>query len=221
VLAYRAELAPAALTRGAARLRRSGGLVEIDLGPLDRDDVAALVLMGAPVRPDAGAVARIAALAQGNPFFLLELAGHVGAGGSLMVGPTVWDAVTERFIDLDDGAVEMLKRLAVAGDDLDPVSVVALTGLPEREAFALLDLALGTGTLVVSGAGYRFRHELVRQALVEAVPPHRRIAIHRDAARGLAAGGGQPARVARHWLDGGRPDEAVDWLLAAARQAVV
>ena len=138
-----------------------------------------------------------------------------------MVGPTVWDAVTERFIDLDDGAVEMLKRLAVAGDDLDPVSVVALTGLPEPEAFALLDLALGTGALVVSGAGYRFRHELVRQALVEAVPPHRRIAIHRDAARGLAAAGGQPARVARHWLDGGRPDEAVDWLLAAARQAVV
>jgi len=220
VLAYRAELAPMALTRGTARLTRSGGLVEIDLGPLDRHDAAALVVMGAPARPDAGAVAQIAALAQGNPFFLLELARHVDAGGSLTVGPTVWDAVTERFIDLDDGAVGMLKRLAVAGDDLDPVSVVALTGLPEREAFALLDLALGTGALVVSGAGYRFRHELVRQALVEAVPPHRRIAIHRDAARGLAAAGGQPARVARHWLDGGRPDEAVDWLLAAARQAV-
>jgi DNA-binding SARP family transcriptional activator/tetratricopeptide (TPR) repeat protein len=220
VFAYRTELAPVALTRGTARLTRSGGLVEIDLGPLDRDDAAALVVMGAPARPDAGAVAQIAALAQGNPFFLLELARHVDAGGSLTVGPTVWDAVTERFIGLDDGAVGMLRRLAVAGDDLDPVSVVALTGLPEREAFALLDLALGTGALVVSGAGYRFRHELVRQALVEAVPPHRRIAIHGDAARGLAAAGGQPARVARHWLDGGRPDEAVDWLLAAARQAV-
>jgi len=220
VLAHRAELAPTALTRGTARLRRSGGLIEIDLGPLDRDDAAALVVMGAPARPEAGAVAQIAALAQGNPFFLLELARQVDAGGSLTVGPTVWDAVTERFVDLDDGAVEMLKRLAVAGDDLDPVSVVALTGLPEREAFALLDLALGTGALVVSGAGYRFRHELVRQSLVEAVPPHGRIAIHRDAARGLTAAGGQPARVARHWLDGGRPDEAVDWLLTAARQAV-
>jgi tetratricopeptide (TPR) repeat protein len=178
------------------------------------------VVMGAPARPDAGAVAQIAALAQGNPFYLLELASHVDAGGSLAVGPTVWDVVTERFIDLDDDSVEMLKRLAVAGDDLDPVSVVALTGLPEREAFALLDLALGAGALVVSGAGYRFRHELVRQALLEAVPPHRRIAIHRGAARGLAVAGGQPARVARHWLDGGCPDEAVDWLLAAARQAV-
>ena len=50
VLAYRAELAPTALTRGTARLRRSGGLVEIDLGPLDRDDAAALVVMGAPAR---------------------------------------------------------------------------------------------------------------------------------------------------------------------------
>jgi DNA-binding SARP family transcriptional activator/tetratricopeptide (TPR) repeat protein len=220
VLAYRDELAPTALTRGTAPLRRSGGLVEIDLGPLDRDDAAALVAMGAPAPPDARAVAQIAGLAKGNPFFVLELARHVDAGGSLTVGPTVWDAVTERFIDLDDAAVEMLKRLAMAGDDLDSVSVVALTGLPEQEAFALLDLALGTGALVVSGAGYRFRHELVRQALMESVPPHRRIAIHRDAARGLAAAGGQPARVARHWLDGGRPGEAVDWLLAAARQAV-
>ena len=220
VLAYRDELAPPSLSRGAARLRRSGALVEIDLGPLDRDDAAALVVMGAPARADAGAVAQIAALSQGNPFYLLELARHVDAGGSLTVAPTAWDVVTERFIDLDDESVEMLKRLAVAGDDLDPVSVVAFTGLPERDAFALLDLALGAGALVVSGAGYRFRHELVRQALLDAVPPHRRIAIHRDAARGLADAGGQPARVARHWLDGGRPDEAVDWLLAAARQAV-
>jgi tetratricopeptide (TPR) repeat protein len=219
-LAYRAELAPTALTRATARLRHSGDLVEIDLGPLDREDAAALVAMGAPSRPGAEAVAHITALADGNPFFLLELARHVDVGGSLTVGPTAWDAVTERFIGLDDGAVEMLKRLAVAGDDLDPVTVVALTGLPEAEAFALLDLALGAGALVVSGAGYRFRHELVRHALAQAVPPHHRIAVHRDAARRLAAAGGQPARVARHWLDGGRPDEAVDWLLIAARQAV-
>jgi DNA-binding SARP family transcriptional activator/tetratricopeptide (TPR) repeat protein len=220
VLAYRAERAPTSLTRGAVRLERSGGLVALDLGPLDRDDAAALVALGAPAQPDAGAVAQITALAQGNPFYLIELARHVDAGGSLTVGPTVWDVVTERFIDLDDGSVEMLKRLAVAGDDLDPVSVVALTGLAEPEAFALLDLALEDGALVVSGAGYRFRHELVRQALLEAVPPHQRIAIHRDAAHALATAGGQPARVARHWLGGGCPDEAVGWLLAAARQAV-
>lgn len=114
----------------------------------------------------------------------------------------------------------MLRRLAVVGDDLDPADVLALTGLSEAEAFALLDAGLQAGALIVSGARYRFRHELVRQALVEQVPPHHQIAIHRDTARGLAASGAAPALIARHWLDGRRPDEAVTWLLAAARQAV-
>ena len=59
----------------------------------------------------------------------------------------------------------------------------------------------------------------MRQALVEQVPPHRRLDIHRDAARSLAAAGAAPSLVARHWLDGGRRDEAEPWLLAAARRA--
>ena len=114
----------------------------------------------------------------------------------------------------------MLRRLALAGDDLDPAGVVALIGSSEAEAFALLDIALGAGVLVVSGARYRFRHELVRQTLVEQLPPHQMLAVHRDTARRLAGVDAAPGLIARHWLDGGRPDEAVDWLLTAARQAV-
>jgi len=133
---------------------------------------------------------------------------------------TARDAVASRFLDLGEGTVAMLRRLALAGDDLDPASVVALTGSSEAEAFTLLDVALGAGVLVVSGARYRFRHELVRQALVEQLPPHQRLAVHRDTARRLAGADAAPGLIARHWLDGGRPDEAIDWLLAAARQAV-
>ena len=97
---------------------------------------------------------------------------------------------------------------------------MALTGGSEAEAFALLDLALDAGILVVSGAHYRFRHELVRQALVEQLTPHERLAIHRETARRLADAGAAPGLIARHWLDGERPDEAGKWLLAAARQAI-
>ena len=97
----------------------------------------------------------------------------------------------------------------------------ATTGLPEPDAFRLLDAGLKAGALTASGARYRFRHELVRQALVEQVLPHHRIAMHRDAARRLVTAGAEPAVIARHWLGGGRPDEAVGWLLAAARRAIV
>jgi tetratricopeptide (TPR) repeat protein len=219
VLAYRPEPAPEGLTRGVARLVRSGKAVEMDLGPLDREDAAALVAAGAPTPRPAEVVDRIIDLAQGNPFLTLELAQSAVAGVPALVA-TARDAIASRFLDLDEGTVAMLRRLALAGDDLDPVSVVALTGSSEAEAFALLDVALDAGVLVVSGARYRFRHELVRQALVEQLPPHQRLAIHRDTARRLASADAAPGLIARHWLDGGRPDEAIDWLLAAARQAV-
>jgi DNA-binding SARP family transcriptional activator/tetratricopeptide (TPR) repeat protein len=219
VLAFRPDSARQALAHAAGALDRAGRSVEIDLGPLERDDVVALVRAGAPATPGDGALARIVRTAHGNPFLALELAGSVGPCGMLAVGKSVWDAVTARFLDLDDQVVTMLRRLAVAGDDLDPVDVPALTGLSEPDAFAFLDAALDSGALTVSDGRYRFRHELVRQALVGQVPPHRRIAIHRETARRLAAAGAAPALVARHWLDGGRPDEAVVPLLAAAHRA--
>jgi DNA-binding SARP family transcriptional activator len=218
-LAFRPESAGPALTRAAAALNRAGRSVEIDLGPLEREDVVALARAGARAVPADGALAHIVRTAHGNPFLVLELAGSIGPGGTLAVGRSVWDAVTARFLDLDERLVTTLRRLAVAGDDLDPVDVPALTGLSEPEAFALLDTALDGGALTVAEGRYRFRHELVRQALVGQVPPHRRITIHRETAQRLAAAGAAPAVVARHWLDGGRPDEAVAPLLEAARRA--
>jgi len=114
-----------------------------------------------------------------------------------------------------------MRRLAVVGDDLDPFDVPALTGLPEPAAFALLDVALDAGALVA--AGNRLTGSgttLVRQALVEQVPPHRRLDIHRDSRPQPSP----PRAPPRAWSpgtgwDGGRRDEAEPWLLAAARRA--
>jgi tetratricopeptide (TPR) repeat protein len=195
------------------RISRRRALVLVAVG-------GALVASLLLVLPSAAEVVdRIVDLAQGNPFLTLELAQSAVAGVPALVA-TARDAVASRFLDLSEDTVAMLRRLALAGADLDPASVVALTGSSEAEAFALLDVALGAGVLVVSGARYRFRHELVRQALVEQLPPHQRLTVHRETARRLAGADAAPGLIARHWLAGGRPDEAIDWLLAAARQAV-
>ena len=114
----------------------------------------------------------------------------------------------------------MLGRLAVAGDELDPTSVVTLTGLAEADAFAVLDRALDAGILVVSGGRYRFRHELVRRTLVDRLTPHQLLAVHREIAGRLAEAGAAPGLDRPYWLAGARGDEASGWLLAAARQAV-
>jgi DNA-binding SARP family transcriptional activator len=211
-VAYRPDAARASLTEGVVGLQHAERAAAVDLGPMTADELATLA--GADADP--ARVRSIAELAQGNPFFALELLRSSGHG----VPRSVWDAVTARFLDLDEATTAMLRRLAVAGDDLDVGGVLAMTGLSEPDAFALLDAGLDAGALVVTGTRYRFRHDLVRVALVEQVPPHHRIAMHRDAARRLADAGAEPALIARQWLAGERPDEATGWLLAAARRAV-
>ena len=219
VLAYRPAPAPPALVVVAERQARSGRATLLDLRPLERQEVAELVAASTAVPRGGGTLERIFELGQGNPFLTLELARSVVAGVPALV-PTSRAAVTARFVDLDQDTLATLRRLALAGGDLDPAGIVALTGLPEKEAYAQLDTALTDGVLVVEGAGYRFTHELVRQALADSVSPHQRLAIHRETAARLADADAPPALVARQWLAGERPDEAVPWLLEAARQAV-
>jgi hypothetical protein len=55
-------------------------------------------------------------------------------------------AVASRFVHLDDAAVAMLERLTVAGADLGPAEVVAVSGLREPLACAVLDAALDAGS---------------------------------------------------------------------------
>ncbi len=219
VVAYRPEPAPPGLVRVVERLERAGGGTLLDLRPLECHEVAELVAASTAVPRGSGTLERIFELGQGNPFLTLELARSAVAGVPALV-PTSRAAVTARFLDLDQNTLATLRRLALAGGDLDPAGIVALTGLPETEAYAHLDTALTDGVLVVEGAGYRFTHELVRQALADSVSPHQRLAIHRETGARLADVGAPPALVARQWLAGERPDEAVPWLLEAARQAV-
>src|SRR4030095_16915475 len=63
------------------------------------------------------------------------------------------------------------------------------------------------------------RHALVRQALADSIPPHRRVALHGDVAMRLDRAGAAPGLVGQHWLAAGDPDRAAPCSLAAARQA--
>ncbi|MDP3713832.1 MAG: AAA family ATPase [Mycobacteriales bacterium] len=216
VLGYRPEAAGQALQRVVARLARHEASTVVELPPLDDGDAAALVTATADGLAD-DVLLPLVRRAQGNPLVLQELARGARDGRS---ATSVHEAVAARLVDLDEGTRAMVQRLAVAADGLDPAAVLALTGLAEPEAFAVLDAALAAGVLVVRGSSYAFRHDLVRQVLVEQMPPHRRVAVHRDAARRLAELGAAPEVVAAHWLSGERPREALPWLLLAAQRSV-
>ena len=220
MLPYRAEWIRTSLPHGIVELGRGDRTLSLQLGPLMDGEIAELVNLAAATLPAPEALARVVDAADGNPFFALELTRALASRANDALPQTVRQAITQRLVGLDPTTLDALTTLAVAQDELDLASVRALTGFDELDAFALLDAALDTGILVVSGTRYRFRHALVRQTLIDESPPHHRLQLHRDAARRLATANGSPELIADHWLKGERPGQAVDWLLTAARRAV-
>ena len=68
-------------------------------------------------------------------------------------------------------------------------------------------------------AGYRFRHALVRERLVEMMPPHTRASARREVAERIAELGGPPARMAHLFVAAGLPSRAVPYVLRAVETA--
>jgi DNA-binding SARP family transcriptional activator len=217
VLSLRPEAAGPPVEDAIARAARHIAPTIVDLGPLDRDALRSLAIsLGAPADDDA--LDELAAASDGNPFFAVEICRAGLVGGEQRA--TLVDRIRHQFLDLDEEIIAWLRRLSLVDGPLDLASIVALTGCTDDELPRLLDTAMASSVLVVHLGDYRFRHELVRRALSDQLPPHHAVAVHRDAARRLADLGARPGTVAYHWLAGRRPERAVEWLLRAADDAV-
>jgi len=220
VLATRAPAPGSALGRGVSRLVGGGAARAIDLEALADDETRRLVALASSRALGDELVSHIVRVAEGNPFAAIELARCAGATADRRLPTSAAEAITARLCDVPDEALAMLKWMALASDEFDASTAAALAPDAQAHAFAVLDAALAAGVLVLAGTRFRFRHELVRQALIDQIPPHHRLRMHRQAAQRLAELDAAPAIVARHWLEGGSPREAMPWLLAAARDAV-
>jgi DNA-binding SARP family transcriptional activator/tetratricopeptide (TPR) repeat protein len=213
VLAARDSAGASSLLSVQASLVGRGAATDVRLDRLDEERARQLVATAAP-RLDPEAADRVVAVADGSPFALVELARQAAAGSAPVdtVGEAILGSLT-----LD--VTQVLERAALLGSSFDTDEFVAVTDLPDDEAFSRLDHALAARMLEHTGAHYRFRHSFVREALLARVPPHRRREIHRLTAERLAALGASPARVGHHLLEGGDPEAAVPHLLAAAARA--
>jgi len=87
----------------------------------------------------------------------------------------------------------------------------------EDRAYALLDEAVAAGAVERTGAGYRFRHSLVRDALLDGLPPHQLLPLRRQAATVLEELGASPARIGHQLLQAGDLGPAAPFLLQAVR----
>ena len=205
-----------------ARLRdslvASGAAVEITLGELGRaeiDDIVADVRGGTTSSADLDLVWEMSG---GNAFLALEVASSVDA---LAAGATdaVQAAVAARMRRLPAGVEEALQRVALVADEFSADELAVLSGIDADHALEVLEASTAAGVLTGLGARYRFRHDLVRDALRWGVPDDEVAAAHAAAAEQLAALGSPAARVAHHLLAARRRSDALPWLRRAIEDA--
>lgn len=220
LLSGRAPAVGTTLARGVARLHRAGALQQLDVPPLDADECRRLVRRATPTPLADAVVADIVRAADGNPFAAIELARCAATAAGRSLPPGASEAVLERLCNVPAEVLALLQRLALCSDPFDVATVEAMSVEPRATMMAALDACLMEGVLVTAAGRYQFRHDLVRQALIDQLPPHRRVKMHREIAEQLAENEAAPVEVARHWLAGGKPRSAVPWLLDAARQAM-
>ena len=161
--------------------------------------------------PSAELIERIMTIGVGVPFAVNELARRVADEPEWAMALD-----THMIAGIPPSTREVVQRVAVVGVSFDTDEFVALSGCAESEAFEHLDRTLAAHIVEPTSSGYRFRHGLVRDALLVDLPPHRRRLIHRDAARRLEELGASPARIGHHLLESGSTTDAVPYLLRAA-----
>jgi DNA-binding CsgD family transcriptional regulator/tetratricopeptide (TPR) repeat protein len=207
------------MRRVADGLRRCGAL-HLELGPLSDDEIEAFITTRAQAPLPRVVIDAIVARAEGNPFFAQELLAAGGGPGD--VPRSLGDVLLQRVERLDASTRSLLRLAAAAGRDVPYPLLQATAGLPEARLRASLRRAVEEGVLVMEppGAGFRFRHALLGEAIYATILPGEREALHGRLADALARGGtAAPGELAPHWAAAGRTAEALVTSVDAARQA--
>jgi len=149
----------------------------------------------------------------GNPFFVNEALVSRTEG----VPATIRDAVLARIGGLDDSTRRSLQLLSVVPGHAETRLVKKLIG----DDLWSLDEAEQRGLIVAETEGFRFRHDLVRKVVSQALPSASRIDYNRRALEALKALDDVEVSRIVHYAKEAQDSEAmVEYGLAAARQSV-
>jgi hypothetical protein len=212
VLATSRLAAPGGVRAALDDLGRAVPLARVELGGLEREDVAAL----AEDRGVAADVDDLLARTAGNPFFVEAL---LAAGGERTPARVI-DAVAARAARLGEEPLAVLRAAALLGRTIDAELAAEVAGVDPLAALDAVDAAQGAG-LVAAAA---FAHALVQDALLDGLAASERARLHARAAEvlGRRADAGDSASLgaaARHALAGSPPLPATEAITLATRAA--
>ncbi|MFO1221046.1 MAG: AAA family ATPase [Burkholderiaceae bacterium] len=212
---------------GAAARRLRDALTELQrlqvlqLAPLGEAGVAALVdSLGVHGLHGAELAAALLRHTGGNPLFVLETIKQGLHDGSLARGALprpqgVAGLIELRLARSSEGALMLARIAAIAGVDFSIELAEAATG---ARALQLANAwqELQDAQILRDEA---FAHDLVAEVALRGVPQVVARRVHAQCAQWLADRGGDPVRLARHWLAGGAPAKAGHAFVLGAQRA--
>ncbi len=211
------------LLANAARLPQAS---IIELGPLSRDDHAALLqaILGQAVGQEQ--LERVYERSRGNPFLAEQL--FAGGAPSPVLPRGLRDVLLAQFALLSPAA-QRVAEIVSAAQRIDHQTLARVAGIPEpalldavREAMERSILAAEPAT-----ARYTFHHPLLAEVVYENLIPGERMKLHGELASALslahsadrATAAQVAAEIAEHWLKAGQEARAMPALIRAGRAA--
>jgi serine/threonine protein kinase/tetratricopeptide (TPR) repeat protein len=167
--------------------------------------------------------AKIASEAGGHPMFVEELARNVALGQAERDDVKLDDAIWSRVERLEPATRAMAEVVAVAGKPL-PQEILAAAARVELGEFHRRAALLRVANLVRTGGARADAvepyHDRVREAVLAALAPARRQALHEALAIAFeAAAQLDPETMATHWREAGNAAHAAKYAHAAGDQA--
>lgn len=215
---FRPAATPPALDGAVAELRAHGSGA-LALGPLDEQAVQQLVgdLLDAAAEPE---LLDLAGSARGNPFLLTELLLGLREEALLRAdGDSVGlhearlparlrDSMRERLARMTPGTRQAAIAAAVLGRELRFADLAALLDTTPAKLLEAVEELVRADVLVEGRDTLRFRHDLIREAVLDALPRDARRTLDREAADVLLATGAPPVEIAARLVATADPGDA-------------
>ena len=210
-----------------AELGRLDGVTRLELERLSRGQVAAQLEAILGRSPDPAVVTAVYERGGGNPLFTEVLLNPDGTLTPALPGPAR-DLLLGAVAELPADCQRALRAAAVGGVRVGPGLLAAVTGQAGGTLDDALRPAVTAAVLVAGEAGYAFRHELFREAVLWDLLPGERAALHRAFAEALEADPSlsldylPSVAQALHWRGTGEYQRALRaaWAAAGAACAV-
>ncbi len=185
------------LAARVAELHRLEGVRRLDLSGLDTEAIAEFLCLraGLPLSEARAPAALLRDRTGGNPFFLRELWADLERRGGVValrtasrVPSSLSDTLTARLSGLSSEVRSVIELAAVLGSTFGLATLVEASETDRGATLAALDVATALGMVEgdrAVGDRYSFVHALVRQAVLDGMPPSRRMLVHARAAEAL------------------------------------